>query len=191
MLRLLPYHLLPRYVVRSLLLTSFSPRLTKINVGCFAGVLRSEILSELLATKLVENEFAAYVELRALMSSQDALSKRGFTIASYALRGYANFGSLGFQIGVLSALAPSRARLIARIGPSAMMSGFISTLQAAGIVYVLFRLTPPHTPAVCQFVSADVALGLFRLPHIAACSCDEEPLVVYSDYRCTRYMSPL
>ena len=103
MLRLLPYHLLPRYVVRSLLLTSFSPRLTKINVGCFAGVLRSEILSELLATKLVENEFAAYVELRALMSSQDALSKRGFTIASYALRGYANFGSLGFQRGAVGA----------------------------------------------------------------------------------------
>jgi len=104
---------------------------------------RSEILcvSELLATKLVENESAAYVELRALMASQDALSKRGFTIASYALCGFSNFGSLGFQIGVLSALAPSRARLIARIGPSAMLSGFISTLQAAAIAYVVFRLT--------------------------------------------------
>ncbi len=136
--------------MRSLLLTSLSPRLTKINVGRFAGVPRSEILcvSELLATKLVENESAAYVELRALMASQDALSKRGFTIASYALCGYANFGSLGFQIAVLSALAPSRARLIARIGPSAMMSGFISTLQAAGIAYVLFRLTPLPPPSV-------------------------------------------
>jgi hypothetical protein len=79
--------------------------------------------------------------------------------------------------GVLSVLAPSRARLIARIGPSVMMSGFISTLQAAGIAYVLFQLPPPPAPAVCQFVSADVALNLviFRLPHIAACSCDEEP----------------
>ena len=127
-----------------------SRRLTKINVGRFAGVPRSEILcvSELLATKLVENEFAAYVELRALMASQDALSKRGFTIASYALCGFANFGSLGFQIGVLSALAPSRARLIARIGPNAMMSGFISTLQAAGIAYVLFRLPPLPPPSV-------------------------------------------
>jgi len=130
--------------VRSLLLTSLSSRLTKINVGRFTGVPRSEILrvSELLATKLVENEFTAYAELRALMASQDALSKRGFTIASYALCGFANFGSLGFQIGVLSALAPSRARLIARIGPSAMLSGFVSTLQAAAIAYVLFRLTP-------------------------------------------------
>jgi CNT family concentrative nucleoside transporter len=99
---------------------------------------RSDILhvSELLATKLVENEFAAYLELQALMATEDALSKRGFTIASYALCGFANLGSLGIQIGVLSALAPSRTRLIARIGLSAMFCGFISTLQAAGIAYV-------------------------------------------------------
>ena len=99
---------------------------------------RSEILrvSELLATKLVENEFAAYLDLKALMASNDALSTRGFTIASYALCGFANLGSLGIQIGVLSALAPSRTRLIARIGPSAMICGFISTLQAAGIACV-------------------------------------------------------
>ncbi|KAH9166237.1 Na+ dependent nucleoside transporter C-terminus-domain-containing protein [Lactarius sanguifluus] len=103
------------------------------------GVPRSEILrvSELLATKLVENEFAAYLDLQALMLSSDALSTRGFTIASYALCGFANLGSLGIQIGVLSALAPSRTRLIARIGPSAMICGFISTLQAAGIAGML------------------------------------------------------
>ncbi len=63
-------------------------------------------VSDLLATKLVVNELAAYVELQALMASEGALSKRGFTIASYALCGIANFGSFGFQIGVLSALAP-------------------------------------------------------------------------------------
>ena len=104
----------------------------------YPGVPRAEILrvSELLATKLVENEFAAYLDLQALMASGDALSPRGFTIASYALCGFANLGSLGIQIGVLSALAPSRTRLIARIGPSAMICGFISTLQAAGIACV-------------------------------------------------------
>ncbi|KAI9433080.1 Na+ dependent nucleoside transporter C-terminus-domain-containing protein [Lactarius psammicola] len=94
-------------------------------------------VSELLATKLVENEFAGYLDLKALMSSNDALSTRGFTIASYALCGFANLGSLGIQIGVLSALAPLRIRLIARIGPSAMICGFISTLQAAGIAGML------------------------------------------------------
>jgi concentrative nucleoside transporter, CNT family len=110
------------------------------------GVPRSEILrvSELLATKLVENEFVAYIQLQELMASENALSKRGFTIASYALCGFANLCSLGMQIGVLTALAPSRNRLIARIGLSAMISGFISTLQAAGIACVSFlRSSPP------------------------------------------------
>ncbi|KAF8269244.1 Na+ dependent nucleoside transporter C-terminus-domain-containing protein [Lactarius quietus] len=108
-------------------------------VTFFIGVPRAEILrvSELLATKLVENEFAAYLNLQALMASSEALSPRGFTIASYALCGFANFGSLGIQIGVLSALAPSRTRLIARIGLSALICGFISTLQAAGIAGML------------------------------------------------------
>ncbi|KAH9991775.1 Na+ dependent nucleoside transporter C-terminus-domain-containing protein [Russula vinacea] len=105
----------------------------------FLGVPRSEIMhvSELLATKLITNEFAAYENLHALMASPDALSKRGFTVASYALCGFANLGSLGIQIGVLSALAPSRTRVIARVAPSAMIAGFISTLQAAGIAGML------------------------------------------------------
>ena len=110
----------------------------------YQGVPRSEILrvSELLATKLIENEFAAYENLQALMASPEALSKRGYTIASYALCGFANLGSLGIQIGVLSALAPSRTRVIARIGPSTVIAGFISTLQAAGIACVLSLSMP-------------------------------------------------
>jgi len=105
------------------------------------------LVSELLATKLIENEFVAYRNLRVLMDSPDALSKRGFTIATYALCGFANLGSLGIQIGVLSSLAPSRARVIARIAPGAMIAGFISTLQAAGIACVSsqpFLLLPIH-----------------------------------------------
>jgi CNT family concentrative nucleoside transporter len=96
-------------------------------------------VSELLATKLVENELAAYSELQQLMASSDALSKRGFTIVSYALCGFANFGTLAIAIGLLSALAPSQSRRIAQIGPSAMICGFISTLQAAGIAWVSFQ----------------------------------------------------
>jgi CNT family concentrative nucleoside transporter len=104
------------------------------------------LVSELLATKLIENEFVAYENLRTLMASPDALSKRGFTIATYALCGFANFCSLGIQVGVLSGLAPSRARAIARIAPGAMIAGFISTLQAAGIACVLSQplLLPIH-----------------------------------------------
>ncbi|KAI0712943.1 Na+ dependent nucleoside transporter C-terminus-domain-containing protein [Cerioporus squamosus] len=108
-------------------------------VTFFMGVPRDEILrvSELLATKLVENEFVAYLELQAITKSANPLSDRAFTIASYALCGFANLGSLGIQVGVLSALAPSRARIIARIAASAMVCGFISTMQAAGIAGML------------------------------------------------------
>lgn len=97
-------------------------------VTFFLSVPRPEILrvSELIATKLVANEFVAYLDLQTIMKSDNPLTERAFTIASYALCGFANLGSLGIQIGVLSALAPSRARIIARVATSAMICGFIS-----------------------------------------------------------------
>jgi CNT family concentrative nucleoside transporter len=103
------------------------------------GVPRPEILrvSRLLASKLVANEFVAYLELQGIMESDNPLSQRAYTIASYALCGFANLGSLGIQIGVLGALAPSKAKVIAKIAFSAMLCGFLSTLQAAGIVGML------------------------------------------------------
>ena len=99
------------------------------------GVPRSEILpvARLFATKLVANEFVAYLRLQEMQETAP-LSLRAYTIASYGLCGFANLGSLGIQIGVLSALAPSKTKIIARIAVSAMICGFLSTLQAAGIV---------------------------------------------------------
>ncbi|GJJ16119.1 hypothetical protein Clacol_010399 [Clathrus columnatus] len=104
-------------------------------VTFFMGVPRPEILqvSRLLATKFYANEFVAYKNLQMIMISNTPLTPRAFTIASYALCGFANLGSLGIQIGVLSALAPSRSRIIARIAPSAMICGFIATMQTAAI----------------------------------------------------------
>jgi len=103
-------------------------------VTFFLGVPRAEILtvSQLFATKLVANEFAAYLELAALQKV-NTLSPRAYTIASYGLCGFANLGSLGMQVGVLGALAPSKGKIIARIALSAMLCGFLSTLQTAGI----------------------------------------------------------
>lgn len=103
------------------------------------GVPRAEILpvSQLLATKVIANEFAAYLNLQAITKGAAPLSARAYTIASYSLCGFANLGSLGIQIGVLGALAPSRGKIIARIALSAMICGFLSTLQTAGIVGML------------------------------------------------------
>lgn len=109
-------------------------------VTFFIGVPRGEILavSEFFATKLVANEFAAYSQLQNLMKhGPNPLSPRAYTICSYGLCGFANLGSLGIQIGVLGALAPSRSKVIAQIALSAMICGFLSTLQTAGIVGML------------------------------------------------------
>lgn len=106
-------------------------------VTFFLGVPRHEILrvSRFFATKLVANEFVAYAALRDYQAdaANVALSHRAYTITSYGLCGFANLGSLGIQIGVLSALAPSRGKVIARLAVSAMICGFLSTLQTAGI----------------------------------------------------------
>lgn len=97
-------------------------------VAFFLGVPRGEILrvSRLLGTKLVANEFSAYLSLQAIMSSDDPLSYRSWVIAQYALCGFANLGSVGIQVGVLSAMAPSKAKIISRIALSAMICGFIT-----------------------------------------------------------------
>lgn len=97
-------------------------------VTFFLGVPRGEIIrvSRLLATKLIANEFSAYTNLHAIMTGGDPLSYRAWVIAQYALCGFANLGSVGIQIGVLSALAPSKAKIISRIALSAMICGFIT-----------------------------------------------------------------
>jgi CNT family concentrative nucleoside transporter len=76
------------------------------------------------------------------MKTSAALSPRAYTIASYSLCGFANLGSVGIQIGVLGALAPSRGKIIARLAVSAMICGFLSTLQTAGIAYVVSCFFP-------------------------------------------------
>jgi len=102
------------------------------------GVPRAEILqvSRFVATKLVANEFVAYLALTT-ENKATPLSPRAFTIATYALCGFGNISAMGIQIGVLSALAPSRAKAIVRLAPSALVCGFLSTMQAAGIAGML------------------------------------------------------
>jgi concentrative nucleoside transporter, CNT family len=104
----------------------------------FMGVPRAEIyrVSQLLATKLVANEFVAYSNLSQIRSSSNPLTQRAEVITSYALCGFANLAAMGITIGVLSSLGPARGKSIARLAPSAMLCGFLSTMQAAGIAYV-------------------------------------------------------
>lgn len=89
-------------------------------------------VAQLIGTKLIANEFVAYTRLQTEPEFQ-TLSDRSRLIATYALCGFANLGSLGTQIGVLSQIAPSRAGDVSRLAFSALISGAISTLTSASV----------------------------------------------------------
>ena len=100
------------------------------------GVDNQDLLSfgNLLGTKIAINEFVAYVELGAL---HHQMTPRSFTIATYALCGFANFSSIGIQIGGISAIAPGRRMDLAKIGLKAMIGGAIASWITACIAGIL------------------------------------------------------
>lgn len=100
------------------------------------GVHTNDLLAfgKLMGIKISLNEFVAYVELGALRSQ---ISPRTFTIATYALCGFANFSSIGIQIGGISAMAPNRRSDLAKLGLRAMIAGAITTALMACIAGVL------------------------------------------------------
>ena len=92
-------------------------------------------VGQLLATKIWANEFVAYQALGTTYKSM--ISDRSYMITTYALCGFANLGSVGMQIGVLSTLAPKRSGDIARLAVSAMICGAFSTWISAAIAGML------------------------------------------------------
>ena len=70
---------------------------------------------------------------------KSALDPRSFTIATFALCGFANFSSIGIQIGGISALAPNRRTDLAKLGFRAMLAGTMANLMSASIVGILMK----------------------------------------------------
>ncbi len=93
-------------------------------------------VGNLLGIKLSLNEFVAYGTLGTYIQ-QGALSERSVTIATYALCGFANFSSIGIQIGGISAVAPSRKADLARLGLRAMFGGALASWLTATIAGML------------------------------------------------------
>ncbi len=88
------------------------------------------IIGNLLGTRMALNEVIAYI---ALGAQKAALSPRSFTIATFALCGFANLGSIGMQIGGIGALVPERRNDLARLGVRAMLAGTMANLISASI----------------------------------------------------------
>ncbi len=94
----------------------------------------SMAIGNLLGTRLVLNEFVAFLELAPL---KEQLDPRSFVIATYALCGFANFSSIAIQIGGIGALAPSRKSDLARLGLKAVAAGTMANFMSACIAGML------------------------------------------------------
>jgi CNT family concentrative nucleoside transporter len=88
----------------------------------------------LLGKRTVLNEFLAYLDL---VKFKDAISPRSFTIATYALCGFANFGSIAIQIGGYGSLVPTRRKDFAKLGLRAMIGGTLAAFMTATIAGIL------------------------------------------------------
>jgi CNT family concentrative nucleoside transporter len=91
-------------------------------------------VGNLLGTRMVLNEFVAFAKLGTI---KQTLDPRSFTIATFALCGFANFSSIGIQIGGIGALAPNRRGDLARLGLRAMLAGTMANLMSASIAGIL------------------------------------------------------
>jgi concentrative nucleoside transporter, CNT family len=92
----------------------------------------------LIGTKVVLNEFVAYVDLTTIIKA-GTMSPKGMMMATYALCGFANFSSIAIQIGGISPMAPSRKKDIAALGLRAVLGGTIATLMTATLAGILVQ----------------------------------------------------
>ncbi len=94
----------------------------------------AKTIGNLLGTRTMINEFVAFTDLGLIKKT---LSPRTFSIATFALCGFANVGSIGMQIGGIGALVPNRRNDLAKLGVRAMLAGTMANLMSAAIVSML------------------------------------------------------
>jgi CNT family concentrative nucleoside transporter len=92
----------------------------------------AQTAGSLMGVKTVLNELLAYIELAGL--PDEALSPRSRVIMTYALCGFANFGSLGIMIGGLGALVPERRGEVVALGMKSILAGTLATLMTGAVV---------------------------------------------------------
>jgi CNT family concentrative nucleoside transporter len=95
------------------------------------------LVGQLLGEKTVINEFVAYTTLDGMKSESLFSSEKSIIIATYVLCGFANFSSIGIQIGGIGALVPQRKGLLSQLGVRALIGGTLACLFTAAIVGML------------------------------------------------------
>jgi CNT family concentrative nucleoside transporter len=121
----------PGLTLASVFAVVFSP------AAVLMGVPRADVpaIADLLGTKLVATEFVSFVKLTT--EYRETLSPRSYTLATYALTGFANFASIGIQLGGIGGMAPTRRGDLARLASRALLVGFLATLINAAIAAML------------------------------------------------------
>lgn len=92
----------------------------------------------LIGTKVVLNEFVAYLDMSKLVELKSLVNEKAILMATYALCGFANFSSIAIQIGGISPLAPNRRADLAKLGIRAVIGGTLATLLTATLAGILF-----------------------------------------------------
>jgi len=92
------------------------------------------IVGRLIGEKLIMTEFIGYISLGDLKSAGSFTQEKSITMATYMLCGFANFASIGIQIGGIGSLAPSKRKLLSELGMKALLAGTLASLLSATIV---------------------------------------------------------
>lgn len=100
------------------------------------GVVQEDmaLVGRLVGEKLIMTEFIAYVSLAELKETASFASDKSIIMATYALCGFANFASIGIQIGGIGSLAPGQRKLLSEFGMKALLAGSLASLLSATIV---------------------------------------------------------
>lgn len=96
------------------------------------------IIGQLLGQKTVINEFVAYGELQTFRANGITLHPKSLLIATYALCGFANFASIGIQIGGIGALAPGQRKNLTELGMKALIGGTVASFLTAAIAGMFY-----------------------------------------------------
>lgn len=95
------------------------------------------VLGELLGKKTIINEFVAYEKMNEVVAAGGFHAKKSIIIATYALCGFANFASIGIQIGGIGVLAPNQRKTLARFGILALLGGTVAALMTSVIAGII------------------------------------------------------
>lgn len=96
------------------------------------------LVGRLIGEKLIMTEFIGYISLGDLKSSGAFTEEKSITMATYMLCGFANFASIGIQIGGIGSLAPTKRKLLSELGLKALLAGTLASLLSATIVGMTF-----------------------------------------------------